>query len=33
MAFDLTGLGSLFDFGGKLIDKLFPEWEIATFPR
>lgn len=21
---DLTGLGSLFDFGGKLIDKIFP---------
>lgn len=22
---DLTGLGSIFDFGGKLIDKLFPD--------
>lgn len=27
MAFDLTGLGSLFDFGGKLIDKFFPNPE------
>lgn len=25
MAFDLTGLGSLFDLGGKLIDKLIPD--------
>lgn len=22
---DLTGIGSIFDFGGKLIDKLFPD--------
>lgn len=22
---DLTGLGSLFDFGGKLLDKIFPD--------
>lgn len=22
---DLTGIGSVFDFGGKLIDKLFPD--------
>jgi len=22
---DLTGLGSIFDFGGKLIDKIFPD--------
>lgn len=29
MAFDLTGLGSLFDFGGKLIDKLFPDPQKA----
>ena len=27
MAFDITGLGSLFDFGGKLIDKFFPNPE------
>lgn len=26
---DLTGLGSLFDFGGKLIDKLFPDPQKA----
>ena len=25
MSFDLTGLGSLFDFGGKLIDRLIPD--------
>lgn len=25
MAFDLTGLGALFDFGGKLIDRLIPD--------
>lgn len=25
MAFDITGLGSLFDFGGKLIDRLIPD--------
>lgn len=25
MGFDITGLGSLFDFGGKIIDKLFPD--------
>ena len=25
MGFDITGLGALFDFGGKLIDKLFPD--------
>lgn len=29
MAWDLTGLGSLFDFGGKLIDKLFPDPQKA----
>lgn len=29
MAFDLTGLGSLFDFGGKLIDKIFPDPQKA----
>jgi hypothetical protein len=26
---DLTGLGSLFDFGGKIIDKLFPDPQKA----
>ncbi|NOQ51827.1 MAG: hypothetical protein GQ578_06395 [Desulfuromonadaceae bacterium] len=25
MGFDVTGLGSVFDFGGKLLDKLFPD--------
>lgn len=25
MGFDLTGLGGLFDFGGKLIDRLIPD--------
>lgn len=25
MGFDITGLGSIFDFGGKIIDKLFPD--------
>lgn len=29
MSFDLTGLGSLFDFGGKLIDKIFPDPQKA----
>jgi hypothetical protein len=27
MAFDITGLGAVFDFGGKLIDKFFPNPE------
>lgn len=26
---DLTGLGSLFDFGGKIIDKIFPDKDAA----
>lgn len=26
---DLTGLGAVFDFGGKIIDKLFPDKEAA----
>lgn len=25
MGFDITGLGSVFDFGGKIIDKLWPD--------
>lgn len=25
MGFDITGLGAIFDFGGKIIDKLFPD--------
>lgn len=29
MGFDITGLGSLFDFGGKIIDKIFPDKEAA----
>jgi len=29
MGLDLTGLGSLFDFGGKIIDKLFPDPQKA----
>lgn len=29
MAFDLTGLGSLFDFGSKVVDKLFPDPQKA----
>jgi hypothetical protein len=29
MSFDLTGLGSLFDFGSKVIDKLFPDPQKA----
>lgn len=29
MGFDITGLGSLFDFGGKLIDKIFPDPQKA----
>jgi hypothetical protein len=29
MGFDITGLGSLFDFGGKIIDKLFPDKDAA----
>lgn len=29
MGLDLTGLGSLFDFGGKLIDKIFPDPQKA----
>lgn len=29
MGFDITGIGSIFDFGGKLIDKLFPDKDAA----
>lgn len=29
MGFDLTGLGSVFDFGGKIIDKIFPDKDAA----
>jgi hypothetical protein len=29
MGIDITGLGSVFDFGGKLIDKLFPDKDAA----
>lgn len=25
MGFDITGLGSIFDFAGKVVDKLFPD--------
>lgn len=30
MGLDITGLGSLFDFGGKIIDKIFPDKEAAN---
>jgi len=29
MGFDITGLGAVFDFGGKIIDKLFPDKDAA----
>lgn len=29
MGFDITGLGAVFDFGGKLIDKIFPDKDKA----
>lgn len=29
MGLDITGLGSIFDFGGKIIDKVFPDKEAA----
>jgi hypothetical protein len=29
MGFDITGLGSLFDLGGKIIDKIFPDKDAA----
>lgn len=29
MGLDITGLGSIFDFGGKIIDKLFPDKDAA----
>jgi hypothetical protein len=29
MGFDITGLGSVFDFGGKIIDKIFPDKTAA----
>jgi hypothetical protein len=29
MGFDITGLGSLFDFGSKIIDKIFPDKTAA----
>jgi len=30
MGLDITGLGSVFDFGSKVIDKLFPDKNEAT---
>ncbi len=30
MGFDVTGLGSVFDFGSKIIDKLFPDKDAAN---
>ena len=30
MGFDITGLGSLFDFGSKIIDKIFPDANAAA---
>jgi hypothetical protein len=29
MGFDITGLGAVFDFGSKLIDKIFPDKDKA----
>ena len=29
MGFDITGFGSLFDLGGKIIDKIFPDKDAA----
>jgi hypothetical protein len=29
MGFDITGLGSIFDFGSKIIDKIFPDKTAA----
>ncbi len=29
MGFDITGLGSVFDFAGKVIDKIFPDKDAA----
>lgn len=29
MGFDITGLGSIFDFGSKIIDKIFPDKDAA----
>jgi hypothetical protein len=29
MGFDITGLGSIFDFGSKVIDKIFPDKTAA----
>jgi len=29
MGFDITGLGSIFDFGGKIIEKIFPDKDKA----
>jgi len=29
MGFDITGLGSVFDFGSKVIDKIFPDKDAA----
>jgi hypothetical protein len=29
MGFDITGLGSVFDFGSKIIDKIFPDKDAA----
>lgn len=30
---DLTGLGSLFDFGGKIIDRIFPDPDKAQLAK
>jgi hypothetical protein len=29
MGLDITGIGAIFDFGGKVIDKLFPDKDAA----
>jgi hypothetical protein len=33
MGFDITGLGAVFDLGGKIIDKLFPDKDAADKAR
>lgn len=30
MGFDITGIGSILDFGGKIIDKIFPDPNAAA---
>ena len=30
MGFDITGIGAIFDFGSKVIDKIFPDQDAAN---